>query len=71
MSASNTRPVKTVLEREKELRSLLLNPLGKKELQELESRYSAQSGKVKPANSSAITFILVHEREHGLIRNSA
>ena len=60
---------KTLQEREKELQALLANPLGRKELQELESRYRAESGKMKPANSSAITFILVHEREQGLIHN--
>lgn len=60
-------PKKTVQEREKELRSLLATPAGREELQELASRYSAASGKLKPAGRSAITYILVHERDQGLI----
>lgn len=59
---------KTLHEREKELQCLLADPTGRKQLQELESRYLLESGKMKPANTSAITFILVHERERGLIR---
>jgi hypothetical protein len=50
-----------------ELRSLLGSPAGRKELQELESSYRAESGKLKPAKTSVITYILVHERERGLI----
>ena len=60
-------PKKTLEERENELRSLLATPAGKEELQELASRYSAASGKLRPAGTSAITYILVHEREQGLI----
>jgi hypothetical protein len=60
-------PKKTVQEREKELRSLLATPAGRQELQELASRYSAASGKLNPAGRSAITYILVHERDQGLI----
>jgi hypothetical protein len=60
-------PKKTVQEREKELRLLLATPAGRFELQELASRYSTASGKLKPAGRSAITFILVHERDQGLI----
>jgi hypothetical protein len=58
---------KTLQQRELELRSLLGSPAGRKELQELESSYRAESGKLKPANTSVITYILVHERERGLI----
>jgi hypothetical protein len=60
-------PTKTLQERELELRTLLANPAGRKELQQLESTYCAQSGKHKPAKTSLITYILVHERERGLI----
>jgi len=60
-------PKKTVQEREKELRLLLATPAGRFELQELASLYSTASGKLKPAGRSAITFILVHERDQGLI----
>ena len=57
----------TLQEREKELRSLIATPAGREELQELASRYQAASGKLRPAGTSVITYILVHEREQGLI----
>jgi hypothetical protein len=66
-SEGPTVPRKTLREREKELRSLLSTPEGRKELQELESRYGRATGRPKPARTSAITYILVHERERGLI----
>jgi hypothetical protein len=60
-------PKKTLHEREKELQSLLATPAGREELQNLASRYSAASGRVRPAGASAITYILVHERQQKLI----
>jgi hypothetical protein len=54
-------------ERENELRSLLATPAGREKLQELASRYHAASGKLRPAGTSIITYILVHERQQGLI----
>ena len=60
-------PNKTLQQREKELRSLIATPAGRKELQELESRYQLASGKSRPRRTSIITYILVHEREQGLI----
>jgi hypothetical protein len=60
-------PKKTLQQRQKELQSLLATPAGRKELQGLESRYSAASGRLRPASTSVITYILVHEREQGLI----
>jgi hypothetical protein len=54
-------------QREKELQALLATPAGRKELQDLESRYRTVSGRLKPPSTSIITYILVHEREHGLI----
>ncbi len=60
-------PKKTLHEREQELRSLLATPAGREELQELASRYCAASGRLRPAGTSAITYIVVHEREQGLI----
>jgi hypothetical protein len=60
-------PKKTLEEREKELQSLLATPAGQDELQGLASRYFAASGKLRPAGSSAITYILVHERGQGVI----
>jgi hypothetical protein len=50
------------------LQLLLATPAGREELQELASRYCAASGTLKPAGTSTITYILVHEREQGLIR---
>lgn len=58
---------KTLAEREKELQLLLATPAGRKELQELESRIHDASGKHRPAKASLITYILVYEREQGLI----
>jgi hypothetical protein len=61
------RPTKTLQQREQELRSLLLTSAGQKELNELEARYQAASGRLKPGRTSLITYILVHERDQGLI----
>ena len=60
-------PKKSLPQRERELQSLLATPQGRDELQELASRYSAASGKVRPEDASIITYILVYERERGLI----
>ena len=60
-------PKQTLQERENELLSLLATPAGKEELQELASRYSATNGRLRPAHTSDITYILVHERVQGLI----
>ena len=59
---------KTLQQREKELQSLLTDPAGRKKLQELESQYHAASGRPKPAKASAITYILVYERQRGMIQ---
>ncbi len=58
---------KTLQEREQELRGLLATPAGREELQALVSRYAASSNKLRPARTSAVTYVLVHEREKGLI----
>ena len=60
-------PTRTLQQREKELQALLATPAGRKELQGLEARYQAASGRLRPANTSVITYLLVHEREQGLI----
>ena len=60
-------PKKTLAQREKELQVLLATPAGRAELEALDSRYSAASGKVRPAKASVITYILVQERQQGLI----
>jgi hypothetical protein len=58
---------KTLREREKELQELLATPAGRQKLQELASRYGAADGKLRPARTSVVTYILVHERGEGLI----
>jgi hypothetical protein len=58
---------KTLQQRERELQALLATPAGKIELQELAVRYAAASNRIKTERRSIITYILVHEREHGLI----
>jgi hypothetical protein len=58
---------KTLQQREQELRSLLATPAGQKELQDLASRYHASSGRLRSSRTSVITYILVHERDRGLI----
>ena len=60
-------PKKTLREREIELRAMLASPAGREALQELESRYQAASGRLRPGKASIITYILVHERGRGLI----
>jgi hypothetical protein len=62
-------PKKTIQQRETELRSLLAHAAGQKELEALESRYHAVSGRLRPGKASVITYILVHERERGLIHS--
>jgi len=59
-------PTKTLQQREKELQALMATPAGRKELQELDRRYQA-TGRMRAANTSVITYILVYERERGLI----
>jgi hypothetical protein len=60
-------PKKTLQQREQELRNLLATSAGRAELQELAAHYYSVSGRLRPANASLITYILVYEREHGLI----
>jgi len=61
------QPKKTIQQREKELQSLLATPVGRTELHELESRYHEASDRLRPSRTSVVTYILVHERERGLI----
>ena len=60
-------PKKSLPEREKELQALLATPAGRAELQVLESRYAAASGRPRAGRRSLITYLLAYEREHGLI----
>jgi hypothetical protein len=58
---------RTLEQRQKELQALLATPAGRNELQDLESRYHAASDRSKPPRMSVITYILVYEREKGMI----
>ena len=60
-------PKKPLHEREKELQSLLTTPASREKLLGLAADYQEVSGKVKPAGASASTYMLVDERQHGLI----
>lgn len=60
-------PKKTLLERERELQAMIGTPEGQAQLKSLESRYVAASGVTRPPRTSLITFLLVHERQLGLI----
>ena len=62
-------PKKTLHDREKELQSLLATAAGREELEELVSRYHEAGGRLRPPSTSVITYILVCERERGLIIN--
>lgn len=60
-------PKKTIQQREQELQTLLADATGRKELENLVSRYAKAGGRMKPLRGSIITYILVYERERGLI----
>ncbi len=59
---------KTVQEREKELKAMLAVAEGRAELEALASRYAAGGGRIWPTGRSVVTYIIVHERQSGLIR---
>jgi len=58
---------KSLPERERELRFLLQSSDGESKLQELASNYAAENGQHCWSGGSVITYIIVHERIHGLI----
>jgi hypothetical protein len=58
---------KTLEQRQKELQSLLSTPAGQAELEVLACRYYAAGGRTRPPRTSVVTYILVHERERGMI----
>jgi hypothetical protein len=57
---------KTLPEREKELQAMISTPEGRVELERLASLYR-EGDRPRPPRTSVITYILVHEREKGLI----
>ena len=58
---------KTLREREKELQALLATREGKALLEALADHYYASGGRARPPHTSLVTYLLVHERERGLI----
>ena len=60
-------PKKTLQQREKELQALLATEAGREELRGLAASYQEAGGRVRPEGTSLVTYILVHEREHGLL----
>jgi hypothetical protein len=58
---------KTLLQRQSELQALMATAQGRDELETLANRYQAAGGKTRPAYTSIITYIIVHERGQGLI----
>jgi hypothetical protein len=60
-------PKKSLEQRQRELQVLLATPAGRDQLRELEARYAAAGGRLRPGGASVVTYILVHERERGLI----
>jgi len=58
---------KTLKEREKELQALLATCEGKAQLEALADYYYASGGRQRPPHTSLVTYLIVHERERGLI----
>jgi hypothetical protein len=58
---------KTLTEREKELQALLATREGKAQLEALADHYYASWGRSRPPRTSLVTYLIVHEREQGLI----
>ena len=54
-------------EREKELQALIATSAGRAELERLVARYQSEGGSHKPERASPITYILVYERDKGLV----
>jgi hypothetical protein len=58
---------KTLQERQTELQTLLGTREGRHQLETLATRYHAAGGPIRIEGTSLITYILVHERQQGLI----
>jgi hypothetical protein len=58
---------KTLQEREKELKTLLATQEGRAELEDLARQYAAAGGRIWPTGRSVVTYIIVHERQSGLV----
>jgi hypothetical protein len=60
-------PKMSLLQRERQLQSMLATAAGRDALRDLSNRYAAAGGRVRPERASLVTYILVHERERSLI----
>jgi len=60
------KETKTLAYRQAELQTMMTTPEGRARLEEIADGY-CESGRPKPTRTSVITYILVHERERGLI----
>lgn len=58
---------KTLDDRQRELQALLATREGRDELEGIATGYYAANGRIRVEGTSLITYILVHEREKGLI----
>lgn len=58
---------KTLSERQAELQALLVTPEGRDRLEVIADGYRYDRGEVRPPRSSVVTYIIVHERQLGLI----
>lgn len=58
---------KTLQTRELELQQLMKTEQGRAELEALAARYVAAGGRARPPKTSVITYIIVYERDRGLV----
>jgi hypothetical protein len=59
---------RTLAEREAELQAIMASPDGRDRLERIADGYRFDGGRARPPRTSVITYILVHEREQGLIK---
>jgi hypothetical protein len=60
------KETKTLAQRQAELQAMMTTPEGRARLEEIAGGY-CESGRPRVPRTSVITYILVHERERGLI----
>jgi hypothetical protein len=67
MTQREEMQTKALHARELELQRLMATPEGRRELEEIANRYHDAGGRARHVKASVITYILVHERQLGLI----
>lgn len=60
---------KTLTQRQGELQALMATPEGRDRLEEIADGYRHDAGRARPPRTSVVTYIIVHEREQGLIKD--